>query len=552
MTAEDQLQQLAQWHFQQSYEAFPVRATTLGIHTYDHTLGKYDINSLANQVAGLQDTQTRLNQIDVAQLPPDARIDFQLVESDVKLALAWHNQTTEWQRNPNFYAETPVYGVFLLTVREFAPVQERARNVIARLEDVPAVLDTARANLKNPPRVYTEIAIQTTEDGISFFQNAIPSFATTVPDLQQQMLTANQKAIDAYTDFLSFLRNDLLPRSKGQYAVGTAHYEERLRLEHALNTTAPDLKRAGQKLFDDTEKRLVQLAARIDPQKTWGEITEEAKAEHTDAEHLIETYVTEIKRLRSFVVGQGIVTVPENEVLEIAPTPSFARSTLPYAAYFPPAPFDEKQEAQFWVTPLDERASPEEQEAQLREHSYFALPVIALHEAYPGHHVQLVHSNNVSSFIRKHIASNIMCEGWAFYCEEMMHEVGYRPARVEDSPDPEHAMNLFHLFVLKDVLWRATRIIIDVGLHTEGMEVEDAVRLFTDRVFLSRAAAIAEVWRYTLSPTQPMSYALGKLQIQSLRQEFPNLPMHRFHDVLLSEGTIPVSYIRDRMLAKLK
>lgn len=552
MPGDDTLQQIAERHFRQSYEAFPVRATTLGIHSHDHTLGNYSSRNLATQVADLEETQRRLGQIDLGTLSSTARLDFKLVDADVKLALAWHNRTREWQRNPNFYAETPVYGVFLLTVRDFAPAIERARNVIARLDAVPEFLHTARSNLENPPRVYTEIALQTAEDGINFFETALPRFASTAPRMERQVVESNRRAVDAYKDFLSFLRQDLLPRSTGQYAVGTAHYEERLRLEHALDMSAQELKRTGQRIFDETERRLVELAGQIDRGRTWGQIVEMAEAEHPAADRLIDAYATEIKSLRSFIVDRDIVSVPQNERLELTPTPQFAQATLPYAAYFPPAPFEPCQEGHFWVTPVDPRAPRNEQDALLKEHCYYALPAIALHEAYPGHHVQLVHSNNVSSFIRKHIASNILCEGWAFYCEEMMREVGYRPAYVASSTDPERGQKLFHLFVLKDALWRASRIILDVGLHTEGMQVDDAVRLLTERVLLSQPAALAEVRRYTLSPTQPMSYAVGKHQIQLLRQEFGDLPMRQFHDMLLSEGTIPLSFVRETMLAKTK
>lgn len=551
MPAEDQLQKVALQHFQRSHQAFPVRATTLGIHTYDHVLGDYSSESLAAQRASLQENLRQLNEIDAGDLSPASRVDFHLLDSDIRLALSWHTQTEEWKRNPNFYAETPLYGVFLLVVRGFAPVEERAASVAARLREVSHVLDAARANLENPPRVYTEIAIQTTEDGLEFFKNSITKFAGTIPQLEQDILRANRKAVEAYEGFLRFLKEDLLPRSNGSFSVGRAHYEERLRLEHALDVSAPDLKRTGERVFQDVERQMTGLAAALDSKKSWSQIVEEARAEHPSTDRLLEAYLAEIKRLRSYIIDNGVVTVPQNEILEVTYTPQFARSTLPYAAYFPPAPFEERQEGEFWVTPVDERSSKEEQAAQLREHCHFALPAIALHEAYPGHHVQLVRSDNVSSYIRKHISSNILCEGWAFYCEDMMSLLGYRPAYVESSRDVERGEKLFRLFVLKDALWRAARVIIDVGLHTEGMSVEDAVKLLTDRVCLSKAAAIGEVKRYTLSPTQPMSYSLGRLQITALREELKAIPLRQFHDMLLSHGTIPIKYIRERILAEI-
>lgn len=552
LSAEEQLQEVARGYFGDFYEAFPVAATTLGVHAYDGTLGSYDPGVVSDRLASLRETQQRLNLIDTSELSLSSHIDYRLVDSHIKLAFSWYTQTQEWRRNPNFYAEIPLYGVFMLLAREFAPVEERAKSVLSRLDDVPRLLTMARANVENPPRVFTEVAIQTVHGGIGFFQNAVPEFANTVPHLSQRILQANQRALDACHDFLAFLQQDLLPRSKGHFAVGREHFEDRLFLEHAVEMSAAQLQHIGQKLFDETEKQLRELAVEIDRGKNWSDIVEEAKAEHPSANRLLDSYVDELQRLRSHILAQNIVTVPPNEELEPAYTPTFARSTLPYAAYEPPAPFENRQKGQFWVTPVDTTKTKEQQEAELREHSYFALPVIALHEAYPGHHVQMVTSNNSSSFIRKHVASNILCEGWAFYCEGLIQKTGYRPAYIEASSNPERAHKLFHLFILKDALWRAARVIIDVGLHTEGMSVEEAVRLLTEKVFLSEQAALAEVRRYTMSPTQPMSYALGKLQIMSLREEFGDLPLREFHDKLLGGGTIPIKFIREEMLAKIK
>ncbi len=554
MTEEDRFLGLAHEHFEAGYSAMPVQATTLGVHKYDNTLGDYSRSTIAESLAGLKDRQARLKTINQSALTPADRIDCSLLASDIALNILWYDKVAEWKRNPNFYAETPVYGIFLLLIREFAPLKDRMRSVLARLKDVPELLQAGRDNLVNPPRVFTEVAIETIEGGIQFFDTTVPELAADVPELRSDVLSANDRARAAYKDFLEYLKRDLLPTSTGDFAIGKQLFEERLRTEHMLSESALELGKLGRRTFAAIEKQMEVLARDIDPSKTWPELIAIGRNEFPSGEQLLDVYRNELSRLRSFIVERDLVTIPANERLEIVDTPLFARSTLPYAAYNPPAPFEPDQKGQFWVTPLDTSAQKEQQIEQMKEHCHYAFPIIALHEAYPGHHVQMVSSNNISSYVRKHISSNTMCEGWALYCEQLLSELGYEPsfiASMSESRNKSKKMQLFHLFVLKDALWRAARVIIDVGLHTQGMTFDEGVQLLTDRVYLSKAAAVAEVRRYAMSPTQPMSYMLGKLQILALRDKLKQLPLRQFHDYLLSSGTIPLSLVEKAVHAKI-
>ncbi|MBI4317954.1 MAG: DUF885 domain-containing protein [Chloroflexi bacterium] len=549
MVATKQFLETARQHFEASYRAMPVQATTLGIHEYDHTLGDYTRSALQQNLHRLKQSRDELQKIDSGGLSLHDSIDLELVGADVQLAINWYEKTAEWKRNPNFYAELPVYGVFLLIVREFAPFADRMQSALMRIREVPDILQTCRDNVDNPPRVFTEVAVETTSGGIQFFEHLIPRLAARVPHLEKDLLSANARALAAYQDFLVFLNRQLLPRSQGEFAIGAPLFEERLRVEHMLDISASDLAALGKKVFTEVEAEMRQLSAQIGGGKSWPELVEEAKDEHPTGDKLLQDYRKEIGRLRSFIVENDLVSLSANERLEVVDTPVFARSTLPYAAYNPPAPFESDQKGQFWVTPLDTSASQKDQIAQLREHCYYSLPIIALHEAYPGHHLQLVRSSNVSSYVRKHIASNLMCEGWALYCEQLMGEVGYVPEHIAAATDNKtRRMGLFKLFVLKDALWRAARIMIDVGLHCQGMTIDEAVRLLVDRVHLSEAAALAEVRRYTASPSQPMSYTIGKIEILRLREELKGMGLRQFHDLLLASGTIPLRAVSRELM----
>lgn len=539
MNERDRLQKLAEEHFRSLYERLPIQATLLGIHQYDRLLGDMSSESIAQLVADCKARLTELRRIDRYRLGIHDAVEYDLVQADIHNNLIWFEELADWQRDPNFYVDTPLYGLFALLVRDFAPAEERARSVLARLKALPGFLRLGTTNVLQAPRTFVEVAIETAEGGLQFFQETIPAFAEQVPTLRTELLEANEEAASALASHLDYLRSDLLPGASDAFAIGREMFEKKLRWEHMLGLSVEQLRALGQRVFTETERALREMADRIDPRKTWPELVEEARNDHPSADDLLGAFGRELARLRQFIADRGIVTIPSNEKLQLVDTPAFARSTIPYAAYMPPAPFEESQQGQFWVTPLDANGPPERRMAHLRENCHGTLPLTALHEAYPGHHLQLVRSNNVSSTIRKHISSNLFAEGWAFYCEQLMGEVGYyrdwRP----------------RLFQLKDQLWRAARVLIDVDMQTGKMSFEQAVRLLVEQAHLTEGAALTEVRRYAMTPTQPMSYLAGKQQILNLRAEFSSLPMKDFHDGLLSSGTIPVELVRREMRVKL-
>lgn len=539
MTEEERLHQLAQDYFEANYRAMPMLATNLGIHTYDHLLGDLSARGFKDFLNTVKDFAARFEAIAPEKLSPEKVTDHLLLSSDARAKVRWLEKFPEWRLNPNLYPEVSLFAVFLLITREFAPLEERLVNVAARLRQVPEALEAGKANVENPPRVFTEVAIQTTEGGIQFCQQFIPLVAAQVPKLQDEVMAANEKALQAYQDYLAFLREELLPRSHGDFAIGQELFEEKLRDEHMLDLSVAQLESLGRRVFEETEEQLKEIAARIDRHKDWPTLVEEAREHHPPGEGLLDAYREELGKLKRFIIEHELVSIPEGEELVVMETPLFERAVIPYAAYMSPAPFEKEQKGQFWVTPLNTAAPPEAQKAQLREHCLYSLPILALHEAYPGHHLQLTFSNQKSSWLRKHFQSTSFIEGWAFYCEQLMGEVGYYT-------DPR-----MRLFQLKDQLWRAARVIIDVGLHTRKMDIAEAVRLLVDRVHLSEAAALSEVRRYTMSPTQPMSYLAGKVQILQLREKFAHVPLRRFHDALLSIGSIPIKLVARELEARL-
>jgi uncharacterized protein (DUF885 family) len=447
-------------------------------------------------------------------------------------------------RNPGTYCGECMEGVFLLLIKEFAPLEERLEKALGRLRSIPGVLAQGKENIRpeEVPPIWNDVALESSQQGLALFTVLIPALAKQVPKLAADLNAASQSAAQALEDYAGFLKETVSAEARGDFAAGKELLEELVHENHMLDYTAEEILDIGWRLFEETEKAMEQLAQQIDRQKTAKELLEIAKADHPGANELLDVYRREMARVRQFVATQDIVTIPDGESLKIEPTPPFLRGILPYAAYLPPGPLEKLQQGIFVVTTVDPQSPEKEQEEKLKGHYYGKLPVTALHEAYPGHHLQLVYANTVGSLPRKlgAFVSTLFIEGWAFYCEELMEQLGYI-----DQP-------LQRLGRLSDQLWRAARIILDVSLHTKKMTAEEGIAFLVDRCGLEPSNAQAEVRRYTAMPTQPMSYLIGKLEIVKLIDEYkkkhPEASLKQVHDAVLSCGSLPPRLMRERLL----
>jgi len=375
------------------------------------------------------------------------------------------------------------------------------------------------------------IACDVVQGGVSFVTDAIASLAEDVPSLKNALLEARKDALYALGDYLSYLRKDLLPKSQGNFAIGKDLFNLKLRKEHGLPYNSMEIKEIGDAALKEAEDKITSVADTIDKNKTWQGIFSEMKAAHPGPNELLEAYKVEMERAREFIKARGLLDFPEDESLEVIPTPAFDRPTTPYAAIMPPAPFEKDQRSFFYVTPIEDSMSPQEREERLKGHCVYGIPITALHEAYPGHHLQFIFANRNPSKVFRLYGTPVLVEGWAFYCEEMMYEQGYYT-------DPRVL-----LYQQKDILWRASRVIVDVGLHTEGMSYNEAVQFLVTRAGLEEPNARNEVNRYCQGPTYPMSYLIGKHEIMAIRNEYSRkagrgFSLREFHKKLLGYGNI--------------
>ncbi len=531
--------------FGQMLEEVPVAATQFGDHRFDHRLGDHSAAARARQEKLLREALAQLTDLDAAGWSLDARIDRTLILHLVKSFLRGFEKLRSHERSPGMYINECLGGVFLLLVRRFAPFRVRMRSVLGRLREVPRVLAQGKENIvpEEVPAVWAEVALEGAQRGLVLFKLVIPLLSLRTPLLFPKVLVASRRAAKALRDYSRFLERDVLPKARGEFAVGKELFEEILREDHMLDYTADGLLEQGWKLFNDTLAQMETVAAKAAPGKTAREILDEAKKNHPQRGELLSVYRREVARVRQFVIDRAIVTIPEGEKLQIRATPPSMRPVIPYAAYMMPGPLEKKQEGIFLVTPVDRWMPRKAQEEKLQGHNYAKIPVTALHEAYPGHHLQLVYANRHTKTLPRKLGSalsSLFVEGWAFYCEELMEELGYIREPVQK------------LARLKDQLWRAARIILDVSLHTGAMTPDQAIDFLVEKVGLERTNARAEVLRYTSSPTQPMSYLIGKLEILKVIEEYkrrnPKATMRETHDSILACGSLPPKLLAERLL----
>jgi uncharacterized protein (DUF885 family) len=538
-----EFERLAERTFKFIVSADPVRASWLGIHgKNDALLPDRSAEARKSEIEGLQELLKRFEALESHPLSSCQMTEMALARGFLGCRIVLEERRPSWRIMPQSYLESGISGLYVLILRKFAPPEERAHALLGRLKALPELLRQAQANVEEPPVLFTNAAVLYARGAQEFLHGAVNEFISDIADagLRHQCERAAAEAGRSLEAYSEYLLGSLMTRSTGEFRIGKTLFNRLLREQHMIPFDADDLVVLGEKIYHETLREVRYTAARIRPGFNWSRLLRQLKEENAGGPDLLERYAAAVRSARRFVEEHRLVTVPPGEHLEVVPTPAFARPFYPYAGYIPPAPFESGAIGTFWVTPTDPNDPVERQNAVLREHCRFGVPVLALHEGYPGHHVQLSRANQVDRRLRTLFTSPTMAEGWALYCEELMYEQGF------------FGDERVRLLQLRDQLWRACRVIVDVGLHTGKMSFNDAVSFLVRKAKLERAIAAAEVRRYCENPTQPMSYVVGKLLIQELRDDYraargDAFSLRQFHDDLLSHGTIPIELLRKEM-----
>jgi uncharacterized protein (DUF885 family) len=522
-------------YFKKYFDLNPADAIHYGIDGYDHLLKDYGNESYTEEKAFAEESLKKLRQVSVKGLGADEVIDYALVEGRLRIENYEFNKEDYRLKSPELYL--PVSDVYILTVR---PTKDFKGNLLSRLEQFPRTIDQGIANLSrseaNPPRLWTEMAAEAARGGIAFLAGLAEHPKVQSANIDPQVLRSMvDRATDSVETFRNFLTRDLRPRSNGSYPVGAEHYHLLLKKRHFLSTDAEQLLKMGEELFERTKTELSEAAQRIAPGKTIEQVAQAIQQNHPAPEELLPAYLKAMEAARGFVAEKGLVSFPPREQLHVVPTPEFRRHEIPFAAYLSPSPKDLEQVGYYYVTPA-------ESEDLLREHNWTGLENTSVHESYPGHHLQFTVANSIPearTLPRLMNESSVFYEGWALYCEQLMLEEGF--LKTEE-----------HRFVmLKDRLWRALRIIIDVKTQTGRMSYDEATELMVRELHFPTEQAQADLNWYSQAPSVPMGYALGwsiinRLRAQEKQRLGARFTLCDFHDRLLSAGSISLPLVEKR------
>ena len=512
----------------------PEEAVDVDVHDFADQLRSYDHDAIGALISLLQKMLCALDELNPTELNKKRQIDYRIIKGAITIEL--HDlEENDWRyRNPLDYV--PVNAIYQLLIH---PGENVHRAIKRRLEKIPEYLRGAKLMLsQHPERVVRQWAITARDiafTGTDFIRNLERHPLITAkfenPARLQPLFDA---AATALYDFATYLETDVMPKAEGKFASGNYRFNRLLNEKHFLATDAEKILNFGERLAEETEKELLLQSEKICGEQSINKALEKVRAQHPDASQLLDNYRKKMQAAHVWLLEADIMTVPEKQSLKVQQTPGFLRDVIPFAAYEPPMPQDKEQYGLYYVTTVED-------EALLAEHNQFRIDMTSAHEAFPGHHLQFViaNQNNNNNVTRILHASASMYEGWALYCEQLAFEQGL------------YNKNEHKFILLRDRLWRALRIIIDVKIHTGKFSFDDAVKLLVEKLGFDTSQAQAEITWYSNSATTPLCYAIGREIILKTREIIINQhtgssdkeKLKSFHDKLLSQGSIALPLI---------
>ncbi len=540
----------------------PTAGTEAGLHDYDTKLEDYSAAGIQANVAALHEYEKKVEAIDASALDGPMAGDREILLGNIRSELLTLEVIRGWEKNPDNYSSGITTAAFTILERPYAPANVRLRALIEREKLMPKALDEARKNLKNPPKIFTEIALEQIDGDVSFFENDVPSAFFSGADGEEVATDAAAKAefaktnaavIAALKSYASWMKTDLLPRSNGDYKLGVDTFRKKLSYDEMVDLP---LDRLLQIAMDDLHKNQAEaarVAKEIDPNKTLAEEMAELQKMYPPPGELLATFHQTFDSLIGFIRANHIITIPSDVQPTLEETPPFERATT-FASMDPPGPFEtHTKKAYFNVTLPEKDWTPEHVASFMAQFNVGTIVSTSVHEAYPGHYVQFLWMPEFSSKIRKVLGANTNIEGWAHYCEQMMLDEGYDAAPANATPAQVRQAKLIRLGQLMDALLRDARFVNSIKLHTDpARTLETAEDLFVKEGYQTAAIGEVETKRGTGDPMY-LYYTLGKLEIMKLRADWKQkqgaaYTICGFHDALMKQGFAPIKVIRKAML----
>ena len=539
-------------YFDQIYFHYaPTQGTLAGLHEYDTRLESYRRADIEANIAALHAFAQRMDGI---PRPTDNLHggDYDMIVANIQSQLLSLGTIRMWEKNPDTYSSVCAASAFSIMERKFAPPDDRLRRLTARELQMPQVLEQARINLKNPPKVYTEIALEQLPDIISFFQQDVPGAFKDAkdPEARAEFGKANAAVIAALQSYQQWVRTDLLPRSNGDFRIGADTFSKKLQYDEMVDIPLDKLLEIGYADLHKNQRAFKALAYEIDRTKTPQQVLAELVTMHPENGQVLAAFQSTFNGLVQFIRDRHIVTIPGDIRPILEATPPFMRATT-FASMDTPGPYEKvATEAYFNVTIPEPGMTPEQIKEALEGFNFGTIVSTSVHEAWPGHYVQFLWLHDVPDKTRKLLNANSNAEGWAHYCEQMMLDEGYGQPGA-GARDLREA-RFIRLGQLQDALLRDARFIVGIKMHTGQMTMEQAQDFFVNEGFQVHSVGVTETKRGTSDPTY-LYYTLGKLQILKLRADMEkkqgkDFSLEKFHDEFLRQGAPPLKIVRKAML----
>jgi uncharacterized protein (DUF885 family) len=550
---DEEFQKLARNYIERELQANPEQATELGDHRFDGRLTDYSPEARAKELAAQKEFRDRLSAIDGSRLTGANNVDFHILRENIDYKVFQAEELKEADWNPLVYMQSLANSLYLLVARDFASPEKRIPNLRQRMEGIPSVIAQAKANLKHPPRVHTETAIEQTQGAISLVREGLAPLLDRIPQMKKELAPLQEKTATALEDYKKWLQTDLLPRSDGEFRLGVDKFRKKLRFALASDLSMEEIMKRAQADLQQTQTAIYETALPLykkyfpraddktlaDKHKVTAAVLDRLAEQHPDDATVVGYAQKIVAEATDFVKQHNLVTVPQAP-LDVIAMPEFKRGVA-IAYCDSPGPLEKNGKTFYAVAPTPKDWSKERSESFFREYNNYMIRDLTVHEAMPGHYLQIAHANEFQAptLVRAIFQSGTFVEGWAVYTEQMMAEQGYG--------GPEVKMQQ-----LKMRLRAICNAILDQSIHAGNMSEQEALDLMMKEGYQQEGEAVAKWRRARLTSAQLSTYFVGVSEHLDLRDKAkakagPAFNQKKYNDQVISYGSPPVKYVRELM-----
>jgi uncharacterized protein (DUF885 family) len=553
-TPEDEtFQKIAHDYVERELQANPEEATELGDHRFDGQLTDYSAEARTKELATQKDFRDKLNALDGSKTTGPNNVDFRILKENIDYKIFEGEELKEADWNPLLYNQSLANSLYLLVARDFAAPEKRVPNLRQRMEGIPRVIAQAKANLQHPPRIHTETAIEQTEGAINLVREGLGPLLDRAPELKKELAPLREKTAAALEDYKKWLQNDLLARSDGDFRLGADKYRKKLHFALASDLSMEEMMKRAQADLQQTHTAIYETALPLfkkyfpnaeqatitDKKKVTTAVLDKLAEKHPDDNTIVGYAQKIVGEATGVVKSHNLVTVPDTP-LDVIVMPEFKRGTgIAYCDS--PGPLEQNGKTFFAVEPTPKDWSKERKESFYREYNNYMVRDLTVHEAMPGHYLQLAHANefHAPTLVRAIFRSGTFIEGWAVYCEQMMAEQGY------GGPEVKMQQLKMRLRVICNAM-------LDQSIHAGNMGEQEAMDLTTKEGYQQEGEAVAKWKRARLTSAQLSTYFVGLSEHLDLRDKAKakagaSFDQKKYNDQVISYGSPPVKYVHELM-----